>query len=97
MVTVQAMHLISQIESGVLAWTDCNNSENVGKLKASLDELNSSMTEFDQKIIINDCETLEQDYGEEHVVVKLNDFLAKQQKINVVEHQRIRIVKRGIN
>ena len=43
-----------------------NNNENVGKLKASLDELNGSMTEFDQNIIINDCKTLKQDYGEEH-------------------------------
>ena len=79
MVTVQAQHLISQIESGLQAWTDFNNSENVGKLKTSLDELNGSMTEFDQKIMINDCKTLKQDFGEEHLVVKLNDFLAKQQ------------------
>ena len=93
-VTVQAQHLISQIESGLQAWTDFNNSENVGKLKTSLDELNGSMTEFDQKIMINDCKTLKQDYGAEHLVVKLNDFLAKQQQINVVEHQRLRIVKR---
>ena len=74
---------------------DVNNSEKVGELKASLDELNGSMTEFDQKIIINDCKMLKQDYGEEHLVVKLNDFLAKQQKINVVEHQRIRVLRRA--
>ena len=74
--------------------TDFNNSEHVGKLKTSLDELNGSMTEFDQTIMINDCKSLKQDYGAEHLVVKLNDLLAKQQQINVVEHQRLGIVKR---
>lgn len=88
-----ATNLVAMVEAGSPTWEWANNTRNIGALKADLALLNSGLTEFQQQLIVTDIKTLKESFGAEHLIVQLQEWVAKKEAVDQVMKQSSRLTK----
>ncbi len=69
--------LIAMIKSGTKGWDWADNKQNVGSLEKLLKDLTDNLDGFQRELITSQLRSLRKKYGEEHLLVTLEDWAEK--------------------
>ena len=62
-------------------------------MKTDLNALHDGLSEFSKQLIVTDTKTLKEQYGTEHLVVQLREWVSKSGAVDRVVQQGARLTK----
>ena len=86
-------NLVAMIEAGSPTWKLANNEHNLGALKTDLNALHDGLSDFSKQLIVTDIKTMKEQYGTEHLVVQLREWVSKSGAVDRVVQQGARLTK----
>lgn len=83
--TASTTSLIGTISQGGEDWTWANNTENLGKLKGLLEQVESGVSRFGKNFILGETGDLKKEHDHAQLQVFLEEFLAVKDKLKALE------------
>ena len=91
--TSAALGILQQIEDST-EWQWAKNEQNQGELSTKLNDFKGALNEFGRAYMVQKCADIKKRWGQAHLTVELNNFLAAKPKLDALEKELQVVLKR---